>query len=410
MKATILVIFSVLFCAISYSQRSERLNIKKVRSIIEGWKKKANKGDLIYMIRLAKFYSDGYYEENKKDESFCNGNSQEKWANMAAATGQAEGYTILGDFFKHANIYDYRNDSAILYYRKGVILGSNIAANNLANMYEKGYDLGRYNNLVPPNLDSAFKYYQLAAAMNNPEANYKIGRMYLLSTDMQKHDAAIKYFKMAADNSFQPAIDVLDDYNTAKDIPYERAIAATQVGKDTAAFKLVKIAAEINNSVPAMCMLGHSYLRGKGVGTNYELAVYWLQRAADAGLGEADYWLGSYYYEQRRDFSKAITYYLKAEKEGYQAATYMLPLVRNDLKDNIHDANREAAKIAQRQEEAKHSAPNDPKSDQYHSTKVKTVHWCWDCEGTGKIYNVYGGKKLSSWHACGACNGKGYTE
>jgi len=69
------------------------------------------------------------------------------------------------------------------------------------------------------------------------------------------------------------------------------------------------------------------YRFGKGVRRNDRLAVEWDRRAAEQGMGWAQYYLGEAYAEARgvrRDILQAAQWYRRAADQGYTDALYKL--------------------------------------------------------------------------------------
>ncbi len=73
--------------------------------------------------------------------------------------------------------------------------------------------------------------------------------------------------------------------------------------------------------------LGVIYAKGQGVPQNYVKANYWYEKAADQGYAQAEYNLGVAYdngYGEAQDYAKAIYWYKKAADQGVTRAEFNL--------------------------------------------------------------------------------------
>ena len=71
--------------------------------------------------------------------------------------------------------------------------------------------------------------------------------------------------------------------------------------------------------------LGVMYLEGKGVAQNREQALFWFNRAAEAGHVEAQYNLGHLFFEDRdnpESLNRAIAWWKRAAEQGFGIAQY----------------------------------------------------------------------------------------
>ena len=125
------------------------------------------------------------------------------------------------------------------------------------------------------------------------------------------------------------------------------------------------------------------------------------------GSGKA-YFIAGDIYEAKHDFYNAETYYLKAIINKYGPAEEALERVKelNYISEG-KAAKKAREETATQEENVRRGAMIN---DQPISRKTITVKFCYNCMGSGKIYNRFNGVKLSSWEPCGVCNGKGYTK
>ncbi|TQV79450.1 sel1 repeat family protein [Exilibacterium tricleocarpae] len=105
---------------------------------------------------------------------------------------------------------------------------------------------------------------------------------------------------------------------------YDLAHRACTEGNFSKAFYLYKSLAEQGYS-NAQLYIGESLYLGLGVEKNDLQAVFWLEKAAGAGEGQAMFILGKILGEQT-DFQKAYAWYEKASKQGYYPAFYKMAI------------------------------------------------------------------------------------
>lgn len=103
------------------------------------------------------------------------------------------------------------------------------------------------------------------------------------------------------------------DFATARKLYLEGVAAARREAAD--------------NDPEGMFTLGWIYRDGKALGGDYEEAVKWLRKAAEAGQGEAMFLLASRYANGQgveRDYDEALKWYKKAVHEGMSGAMVAL--------------------------------------------------------------------------------------
>ncbi len=406
------VVFAAVFILVSFiskaqSYKEEHKEIKDINKRLKRPEKEAEKGNVEAMLKLADFYWTGIYE-GEDHRRFSNLDASYRYYKMAADAGSPAGYCGLAVFYNRQRYMDTKYDSTFTYFRKAIAAGYIPALIKLGALYEKGlvtYGGWSYaDSPLPPKIDSAIFYYTKAAELGADSMYYYIGKTYLFSPDAGMRKQALPWFKKAADKGYLPAVEMVDNYITAADIPYERGLAAVDAGKDTAAFTLFKIAAEINYDPRAMIKLGGFYNKDR---VNEERALYWYQKASALGYAEASNLIGWTYYI-RREFSNSYIAFNKAIEQGYSGAAYGRDLAQKGYSEKASDDARRERRQQEIRDEAAANAPTGNTNTT--SSKPITVKWCYECDGTGKIFNVFNGKKLSSSHTCGACNGKGYTK
>jgi len=173
---------------------------------------------------------------------------------------------------------------------------------------------------VPQDYAEAAEWYQKAAEIGNPNAQYKLGRMYQgyggegIHTDIKK---AFKWYHIAAKRGLAEAQDYLGlMYYSGIGVPKDYAEAA----------KWFRKAAEQGN-VNSQFYLGAIYGYGQGVPQDYTEAAEWYRKAAEQGVAEAQCNLGFFYEEGKgvpKDYAKAIKWYRKAAERGNADAQFNL--------------------------------------------------------------------------------------
>ncbi len=110
--------------------------------------------------------------------------------------------------------------------------------------------------------------------------------------------------------------------------PLEDGYGAYQLGDYAKAYALWRPLAEADDA-QAQLLVGTLFAEGKGVDANPVRAVFWLTRAANAGVVEAQYRLGLTYYQGEgvpRDLGRAVAWWEKAALQG--DASSLLSLAR----------------------------------------------------------------------------------
>ena len=169
---------------------------------------------------------------------------------------------------------------------------------------------------VPQDYTKAAEWYQKAAEIGNPNAQYKLGRMYQgygdegVPTDIKE---AFKWYHIAAKQGLADAQDYLGlMYYNGIGVPQDYAEAA----------KWFRKAAEQGN-VDSQFYLGAIYGYGQGVPQDYTEAAEWYRKAAEQGAAEAQCNLGFFYEEGKgvpQDDKEAIKWYRKAAERGHARA------------------------------------------------------------------------------------------
>lgn len=182
---------------------------------------------------------------------------------------------------------------------------------------------------VPQDYAEAAEWYQKAAEIGNPNAQYKLGRMYQgyggegIHTDIKK---AFKWYHIAAKQGLAEAQDYLG-------LMYYNGIGVSQ-DYYTEAAKWFRKAAEQGN-VNSQFYLGAIYGYGQGVPQDYTEAAEWYRKAAEQGLAEAQCNLGFFYEEGKgvpQDDRQATKWYRKAAERGHPRAQLNIGMMYHDGK------------------------------------------------------------------------------
>ena len=166
----------------------------------------------------------------------------------------------------------------------------------------------------PRNVALAVRYYERAAELGSRAAHYNLGRIYQTGSGSVAVDIAKsrQHLTLAAEGGILPAQLLL-------------AQLALDGEKPAEAFTWT-LKAATEGYVPAMHLLGHLYLHGKGTPADPSKALLWLQRAAARDFTPAYHGLGLLYDTARdlRDLSLALIQFRKAAERGHRESQYQL--------------------------------------------------------------------------------------
>ncbi|HEX7006672.1 MAG TPA: tetratricopeptide repeat protein [Alphaproteobacteria bacterium] len=152
------------------------------------------------------------------------------------------------------------------------------AQTNIGEMYLRGEG-------VEKDRDVAIHWFRRAADRDFPEAQYRLGRLYM----GEDNEEAARWLKAAAEHGHVQALNSLASlYEAGQGVPMDLREA----------FLLRRKAAESGNAVAA-AMLGSMYAEGKGVARNDSEAVAWYRKAAEQGYFFAQSRLGAMYRDGR---------------------------------------------------------------------------------------------------------------
>ncbi|MBR5624709.1 SEL1-like repeat protein [bacterium] len=255
----------------------------------------------------------------------------------AADQNDAEGQWNMGFCYEYGIAVTADMEKAFSYYRKSAEQDYVLSCVKLGDIY---YGKEDYK--------SAAALYLKAAKQKDPEAIYKMSRLYKygLGGLPKDNQTEIELVKQAADMENIDAMVAMGDfyrfgYYAIQKNPAEAAIwflKAAQKGSaeaknylgvmyengecgesnNTQAFLFYKEAAESGNEA-AWYNVGLCYLNGKGTERNLTQGVYWIAKAANAGYASAQVRYAQCYYNGLgvpMNYNSAFYWYEKAAREG----------------------------------------------------------------------------------------------
>ena len=265
------------------------------------------------------------------------------WYEKSAVQGYSVAQSMLGLMFGRGDGVRRNAKAEIVWYRRAAEQGSPIGQFNLAmalgdqgdfegeftwarraanlRYAEAEYWMGQMfedGEGRPVDLQESFSWYQKAAEQGYAPAQLKLGEFYQYGNGREEnYQEAKKWYEAAAENGEGEAMANLGHF-------YEHAVG---VEKDyVQARTWYERGAAVANSY-SQARLGYLYMQGHGVKQDLDKAHEWLRRAARGGDEWAYYGIGLIYEEQRQ-YSKAIGWYLLSAINGYdfgfKRAVYLL--------------------------------------------------------------------------------------
>ncbi|RAP25871.1 hypothetical protein DID78_07115 [Candidatus Marinamargulisbacteria bacterium SCGC AG-343-D04] len=188
----------------------------------------------------------------------------------------------LGLSYQKGRGVDQSNEEAFKWYKLAADQGDAIAQTNLGWMHYKGEGVDQSDT-------KAFEWIQKSADQGHPLAQYILGCKYFEKGLTQSNEEAVKWFQKAASQGHKMAMRYLKEIAT-------------------------------KNSL-AQCKLGSLYISGDGVPQNFQEAVRLYTLAAEQGLAEAQFNLGTLFYKgkgvalvysEKGRLEQAVKWYIKA--------------------------------------------------------------------------------------------------
>ncbi|NOQ31575.1 MAG: hypothetical protein GQ570_10685 [Helicobacteraceae bacterium] len=202
------------------------------------------------------------------------------------------------DTFKSYQLGDYKN--SLISFSRLAEGGDEKSAHMLGVMYSDARGCDK-------DLQTAFKYFTMAANKNYAPAQYVLGRIFEAGG---KYDKAVAYLILSANG----------DYNKSKLLLAELYANKTlEMYSPKKAFKYLSEAQSEKDSV-AQYTLGQFYYNGFGVKKSTKKAYTLFVKAARNGSPEAQYSL-AYMYENKiwvnRDLKNSLYWYRQSAKSGF---------------------------------------------------------------------------------------------
>lgn len=159
---------------------------------------------------------------------------------------------------------------------------------------------------------------KIRAEQGDAEAQYNLGRRYLLGEGVEKNPAeAVKWWRKAAEQGLAEAQFRLGGcYDRGEGVPKD----------ELEAVKWIRKAAE-QGQAAAQAIFGSHYDNGRGVPKNTAEAVKWYRLSAEQGFAGAQYNLGVAYANGKgisKDKVEAVKWFRKAADQGNAQALYNL--------------------------------------------------------------------------------------
>ena len=249
-----------------------------------------------------------------------------KWYKEAAKLGHTKSKLKLGAFYYEGLGTDINYDQAATYLKEPADNGYVDAQYMLGMIYLNG------SSQIRKNERKAFGLILKAAEDFHADAMYQVGSMYLQGTGTKKNiQKAKEYLKLAEEQNIGEATTLLANIDDEGGQPESKKTILT---KRKTTGEILMEAAETGNA-NAQFNLAQAYLEGRhGLKKNEKKAISWLESAAKNNHRDAQYLLGSFYYNGKpvkRDFKIAKFWLNKAAKSGVDNAKVLISAI-DDLK------------------------------------------------------------------------------
>ena len=297
---------------------------------MQWYQKAAAQGNPDAETTVGDFYANGWGVQPRADEAV-------RWYQKAADQGNVRAEIDLGIFYEHGLGVQQDYTEAKKWYQKamahGDLYAGSWAGGEIHWMMDRGTPQASHTNADSAEAEvalgdaadfrqdyaQAMQWYQKAAAQGNADAESRIGDLF--STQIkgvkQSYTEAFRWFLMAANQGNSYAENVVGaDYESGRGVRQNHAEGISWYQKAAAQGNL---AAEYN--------LGLSYEFGYGVEQNYTEAARWYQKAADQGDVMSQFYLGGLYERGQgvpKDTSEAIKWYQKSAEKGSDQAKQAL--------------------------------------------------------------------------------------
>lgn len=245
-----------------------------------------------------------------------------KWYKEAAKLGHTKSQLKLGKLYFQGLGTDINYDAAAKYLKEPADSGFVDAQYMLGMIYLSG------STQIKKNESRAFEWIKKAAEDFHADAMFQAGNMYYQGIGTNKDlKKARKYLELASEQNIDEASGLLAKIDAEKNQPPTTQIATVRT---KSASDLLIESAERGN-VKAQYQLAMAYLEGKsGLRKNNAKALTWLKNAAINNHSDAQYLLGSFYYNGnpvQRDLKTAKFWLNKAAGAGVSQAKVLISAI-----------------------------------------------------------------------------------
>jgi len=252
-----------------------------------------------------------------------------KWYKEAAKLGHTKSQLKLGTFYFEGlgTAVDY--DSASTWLIEPASSGYVDAQFMLGMIYLEGTDK------IKKNERKAFDLLLNAAEGYHTDALYQVGSMYYhgIGTEVDLKKAA-KYLQLAKEQGVVSANDLLASVNQEKEP--SRPVDVTPLQKKSPGEILIESAERGNAN--AQYQVATAFLNGKmGLSKNTTRAIEWLEKAAKNNHKQAQFLLGSLYYDGKsvkRDLKVAKFWLDKSANSGVEQARVLVDEIKDQSNAN----------------------------------------------------------------------------
>ena len=247
----------------------------------ECFSKAAEQGDAKAQEGLGELYYKGLGVEQNYTEAF-------KWFSKAEEQGNAKAQTFLAQMYYNAEGVKQNYVEAFKRFSKAAKQGDLEAQHCLGVMYFKGEG-------IEQNYTEAFKWISKAAKAGHSEAQSNLGNMYYDGEGVEQNYAeAFKWYGRAADKGNGVAMYQLGVMYRNGEGTYKNYNEALRWFRDLTGVRyynfsvwLEKYPVLHDTICDAAYNIGEMYRNGEGVTQNYNTALEWYSKAAEAGHEKA---------------------------------------------------------------------------------------------------------------------------
>jgi TPR repeat protein len=291
---------------------------KDAAKAIEYFMKAAEMGDNSAITELAKLYKENIFDidciNNAKvitemaavfADGIIIGQDYEfafKLFEKAASLDDGEAQYSVGRFYEKGLFVSKNLQKASIWYIKAAEKSNPYALEKLAYFFKEGLAGEKNIQKADEYYKKAAQYFQKRADLNDSEAQYLLGQLYLKGKGVNKNP-----------NMFME-LNIKSARNGYKKAQYQYGARYEKENNISMAFEWYKKSAEQNYPL-AQYKLGECYLRGKGTYIDEEQALIWFKKAAEQNNMYAQNQLGLYY-EDQDEMDEAFKWYLKASENG----------------------------------------------------------------------------------------------